>query len=123
MLSPPPRSTLTDTLVSSTPLFRSHANARSQRGARHARAVDRLAHDRKRLVFGRRDDDIVGFGNPNLELVDLHGHDILPIGLHDGELQAGNAARSEEHTSELQSLMRSSYAVSCLKNNSIHDIQ
>src|SRR3546814_9140540 len=25
--------------------------------------------------------------------------------------------RSEEHTSELQSLMRSSYAVSCLKNN------
>src|SRR3546814_3016978 len=27
-----------------------------------------------------------------------------------------NAARSEEHTSELQSLMRSSYAVFCLKN-------
>src|SRR3546814_2089890 len=29
-------------------------------------------------------------------------------------LQAG---RSEEHTSELQSLMRNSYAVFCLKNN------
>src|SRR3546814_4242382 len=29
--------------------------------------------------------------------------------------QAGNAARSEEHTSELQSLMRISYAVLCLK--------
>src|SRR3546814_8113934 len=27
-----------------------------------------------------------------------------------------NLARSEEHTSELQSLMRSSYAVFCLKN-------
>src|SRR3546814_2209686 len=27
------------------------------------------------------------------------------------------AARSEEHTSELQSLMRFSYAVFCLKNN------
>src|SRR3546814_2391018 len=27
----------------------------------------------------------------------------------------GGAARSEEHTSELQSLMRSSYAVFCLK--------
>src|SRR3546814_4088564 len=27
------------------------------------------------------------------------------------------AARSEEHTSELQSLMRISYAVFCLKNN------
>src|SRR3546814_5097656 len=29
------------------------------------------------------------------------------------------ASRSEEHTSELQSLMRSSYAVSCLKKNNI----
>src|SRR3546814_4256522 len=29
--------------------------------------------------------------------------------------QAGNMARSEEHTSELQSLMRISYAVFCLK--------
>src|SRR3546814_5442719 len=28
----------------------------------------------------------------------------------------GNTARSEEHTSELQSLMRISYAVFCLKN-------
>src|SRR3546814_2321916 len=30
-------------------------------------------------------------------------------------IQAGSAARSEEHTSELQSLMRISYAVFCLK--------
>src|SRR3546814_6837445 len=30
--------------------------------------------------------------------------------------------RSEEHTSELQSLMRISYAVSCLKNKTIHQI-
>src|SRR3546814_2438682 len=29
--------------------------------------------------------------------------------------------RSEEHTSELQSLMRSSYAVFCLKKNKIHN--
>src|SRR3546814_3135996 len=32
-------------------------------------------------------------------------------------LSAAQAARSEEHTSELQSLMRISYAVFCLKNN------
>src|SRR3546814_8189434 len=32
-------------------------------------------------------------------------------------LSAGHASRSEEHTSELQSLMRISYAVFCLKNN------
>src|SRR3546814_9736562 len=31
----------------------------------------------------------------------------------------GFAARSEEHTSELQSLMRSSYAVFCLKKKNI----
>src|SRR3546814_6118190 len=40
------------------------------------------------------------------------------IHLRDFELTAsyaGRVGRSEEHTSELQSLMRSSYAVSCLK--------
>src|SRR3546814_6828292 len=31
--------------------------------------------------------------------------------------------RSEEHTSELQSLMRISYAVFCLKNKNIHNLQ
>src|SRR3546814_1707660 len=33
----------------------------------------------------------------------------------DGHWGPGTARRSEEHTSELQSLMRSSYAVFCLK--------
>src|SRR3546814_2858855 len=37
------------------------------------------------------------------------GHMDLP------RLEEGNVARSEEHTSELQSLMRTSYAVFCLK--------
>src|SRR3546814_7981567 len=39
-------------------------------------------------------------------------------------LDAGRMGRSEEHTSELQSLMRISYAVFCLKNKKnthIHD--
>src|SRR3546814_1787274 len=35
---------------------------------------------------------------------------------------ADRAARSEEHTSELQSLMRISYAVFCLKKKNIHKI-
>src|SRR3546814_4801348 len=42
----------------------------------------------------------------------------LSVGEHvpDGDRQAaGNLDRSEEHTSELQSLMRISYAVFCLK--------
>src|SRR3546814_5868370 len=33
------------------------------------------------------------------------------------EVEANVSGRSEEHTSELQSLMRSSYAVFCLKTN------
>src|SRR3546814_6472760 len=33
------------------------------------------------------------------------------------ELASGSPTRSEEHTSELQSLMRISYAVFCLKKN------
>src|SRR3546814_10224602 len=35
-------------------------------------------------------------------------------------LAAKGGVRSEEHTSELQSLMRISYAVFCLKNNKEH---
>src|SRR3546814_2472016 len=59
----------------------------------------------------------------------------LDIGPHRGPAQAGEGVghqpiafaaglpvgRSEEHTSELQSLMRISYAVFCLKNKRNHD--
>src|SRR3546814_4201922 len=40
---------------------------------------------------------------------------VLGEGVPDGGGVCGHAVRSEEHTSELQSLMRSSYAVFCLK--------
>src|SRR3546814_1637890 len=40
-----------------------------------------------------------------------------PHGLRGRSDSSGRSARSEEHTSELQSLMRSSYAVFCLKKN------
>src|SRR3546814_4552523 len=39
-----------------------------------------------------------------------------------GELSAHAEGRSEEHTSELQSLMRISYAVFCLKKKNQHHI-
>src|SRR3546814_9890746 len=38
------------------------------------------------------------------------GADLLPTG---GKLQGNQSSRSEEHTSELQALMRSTYAVFC----------
>src|SRR3546814_1304014 len=46
------------------------------------------------------------------------GPAVLSAGQHPQHLPAGN--RSEEHTSELQSLMRISYAVFCLKKKNKH---
>src|SRR3546814_6196406 len=46
--------------------------------------------------------------------------DVIPVDLVVAAIidaAAGPVPRSEEHTSELQSLMRISYAVFCLKNN------
>src|SRR3546814_5530570 len=43
----------------------------------------------------------------------------IPMLLFSGMLVAYGLARSEEHTSELQSLMRISYAVFCLKKKNI----
>src|SRR3546814_8446888 len=64
----------------------------------------------------RRDEALeVEAADHALELVDAFG---LSFGLH-LEAFADHDARSEEHTSELQSLMRSSYAVLCLKQKNI----
>src|SRR3546814_3867665 len=50
-------------------------------------------------------------GSPDLRFAAGHLHHAQFVGV---QLQGGE--RSEEHTSELQSLMRISYAVFCLKN-------
>src|SRR3546814_5218024 len=50
------------------------------------------------------------------ELGDVSGY---RLALDDGRLTSEAMARSEEHTSELQSLMRISYAVLCLKKKNI----
>src|SRR3546814_6396980 len=100
MIRLPPRSTRTDTLFPYTTLFRSHrrpaaaADARPRHHPRHHRAalprgrhhLRAADHLRKRVAAGARR---------------------IPHRQH--------AVRSEEHTSELQSLMRISYAVFCLK--------
>src|SRR3546814_8368002 len=90
MIRRPPRSTRTDTLFPYTTLFRS-------RGCRRA-SGDRGRPDAGYRAFrGRRRDAAEGGRRPADQVR-------LPA---DG--------RSEEHTSELQSLMRISYAVFCLK--------
>src|SRR3546814_8598643 len=46
--------------------------------------------------------------------------DLVAIDQHIEPHQVGSLERSEEHTSELQSLMRISYAVFCLKKKTNH---
>src|SRR3546814_17256446 len=94
----PPRSTRTDTLFPYTTLFRSEKVAAGEIGA-----GNRRFHAAKRVA--RREPDR---GNRQ------HGGDQEAL-VH----RAHDVVRSEEHTSELQSLMRISYAVFCLKKKTI----
>src|SRR3546814_10497370 len=107
MIRRPPRPTLTDTLFPYTTLFRSgHIELAGTEALLHRRAVFHPEVDH--LVDG----DFVGV----IELVVLDQrrlHLRNPLGQLVG-------ARSEEHTSELQSLMRISYAVFCLTKKKQH---
>src|SRR3546814_10530786 len=100
MIPRPPRSTRTDTPFPYTTLFRSPLVRAQQFGddTSHATEADDDGALCRRLVrLG------VGVGIPDLE----PARDIV-------------ADRSEEHTSELQSLMRTSYAVFCLKKKNTY---
>src|SRR3546814_2921545 len=99
MIRRPPRSTRTDTLFPYTTLFRS------------LRVVGACGGD---LIKGVADH--IALKNAELKLVAIFQQvfGIPGIGFLQG-LGAGIEIRSEEHTSELQSLMRISYAVFCLK--------
>src|SRR3546814_6207624 len=101
MILRPPRSTRTDTLFPYTTLFRSYEALIEEVLAKltpdnHALAVELAAIPEK----------IRGFGH-----------------VKEAHLTTAKACeadlRSEEHTSELQSLMRISYAVFCLKKKKI----
>src|SRR3546814_20016195 len=92
MIRRPPRSTRTYTLFPYTTLFRS-LDVRLRQDV----DVERVAVDHHRLRQHLGDEG-------RALAVDLDELDL-------------DATRSEEHTSELQSLMRISYAVFCLKKN------
>src|SRR3546814_7704188 len=103
MIRRPPRSTRTDTLFPYTTLFRSVSNS-AQFAELFGRAVPE--HRNLRLIPHFPDAD---FRQVFYGLKDVFA-ERLQIG--PGTRWIG---RSEEHTSELQSLMRISYAVFCLK--------
>src|SRR3546814_5748676 len=99
MMRRPPRSTRTDTLFPYTTLFRS-------------RRADFLGHPSRDAAFrqparlGMADQPVYATADFQADLRQLGG------------LARARLTRSGEHTSELQSLMRISYAVFCLKNKS-----
>src|SRR3546814_2585253 len=94
MIRRPPRSTRTDTLFPYTTLFRSAAA--QTRSSCYAQASDTV----QRPWAGNREAAAAfDAGRASLLHQNPHRYD----------------HRSEEHTSELQSLMRSSYAVFCFK--------
>src|SRR3546814_6845676 len=101
----PPRSTRTDTLFPYTTLFRS----------RSRRAI-LPRHPGQASVSGASRGPLRHLApGPS---IDPGSRSLRSLGRDDGKI-----CRSEEHTSELQSLMRISYAVFCLKKKKrIHDI-
>src|SRR3546814_1676397 len=108
MIRRPPRSTRTDTLFPYTTLFRSIGAPGEQqqqdRLARRQAAVLLVVDQHPRSHRCHEGDE--GNGNAvQQEIGQPLGRDDVDIGID----------RSEEHTSELQSLMRISYAVFCLK--------
>src|SRR3546814_6720285 len=96
MLRRPPRSTRTDTLFPYTTLFRSFRPTRGPQRGVDIEATTTLPF--RQAVDG----STVTLGVEGRRVTAR-----IPAGVRDG--------RSEEHTSELQSLMRISYAVFCLK--------
>src|SRR3546814_15988630 len=119
MIRRPPRSTLTYTLFPSTTLFRSVLSREDGAAAEIYRLHFRVGAHLGRAAFGNQPaavqhDDAVGLGEDDIHVMlgEQHGDIVLP-GQFAGQVHQGD--RSEEHTSELQSLMRISYAVFCLK--------
>src|SRR3546814_8234423 len=122
MIPRPPKSTRTDTLSPYTTLFRSH---RLDQGSGESQPLpagvdgalgEQIPVDGKPAQIDRR-------AKPTARDADGPGRDAQgPEPGDAGRWSAGVVGRSEEHTSELQSLMRNSYAVFCLtktttKNN------
>src|SRR3546814_6404790 len=107
MIRRPPISTHTDTLLPYTTLVRSKVEEKEQQ------EIIAQGKDLRYLLFSWLEEVTFvlitkGFAIKRIEL--------------DIQEDKGYKIRSEEHTSELQSLMRISYDVFCLKNKKSHTI-
>src|SRR3546814_10362784 len=101
MIRRTPRSTRTDTLFPYTTLFRSHLRKCGKIGKGGQRCPRQAGEmpDMSKLAI--------------IEQLEAK-RDAARLGGGQRRIDAQHAKRSEEHTSELQSLMRNSYAVFCL---------
>src|SRR3546814_8736464 len=125
MIRRPPRSTRTATLFPYTTLFRSQWRepcALPGDGGSQWRAVDaqRMTAPRFRIaphqhILARLEEQQLAIEAARARLRQPLRHTIEFVGVADIDADRQPARRSEEHTSELQSLMRISYAVFCLK--------
>src|SRR3546814_7399997 len=122
LIRPPPRSTRTDTLVPYTTLFRSERRIVL---APWPPVVElQLSGVAVVPVAGRELRDVVAQSHQRFH---LRSHPQAAVAVV-APVQRTYTDRSEEHTTELQSLMRISYAVFCLKkkkhinNNTLNTI-
>src|SRR3546814_4792655 len=115
MIRRPPRSTRTDTLFPYTTLFRSRPARHALEGGRAA--AGRLCEVRRRHEPGEHAQRRMAVAAGRRAGADISGKEAVAEIDHRAR-GAGKQFpfRSEEHTSELQSLMRISYAVFCLQN-------
>src|SRR3546814_5146800 len=126
MIRRPPRSTLTDTLFPYTTLFRSKL-----------RLLGLTDEQINRLTETGEESYSLAIYSPYRGYL-YEASALAPAKSASAQADPGQAAsgaqvalsiregmyvsrRSEEHTSELQSLMRTSYAVFCLKKNNLHN--
>src|SRR3546814_5497124 len=118
MIRRPPRSTRTDTLFPYTTLFRSDCPLKVFELAR----ISEADAWRKPDLFRHRALQVANYrGEVATAHVDIDpGRGLCVLGLEHRRPFGDRNIRSEEHTSELQSLMRISYAVFCLKNKKLH---
>src|SRR3546814_3079631 len=119
MIRRPPRSTRTDTLFPYTTLFRStHIKINIRESILKKNAIDKNINtwtDEEVLQQFAKFFDRIQYDSEFIqdEEDELITHQVLIIRC--GTKMIMSEPRSEEHTSELQSLMRISYAVICLK--------
>src|SRR3546814_10271657 len=119
MIRRPPRSTRTDTLFPYTTLFRSGAEGQADRADHGADRREEIADPRRRpRRIGRGDPHRAGAEEPHGRAANADGQPVPADGPRDA--RDAQPERSEENTSELQSLMRISYAIFCMKTKQLN---